>query len=366
MAATNVQIDGAWSLQLTNTSFHGRQHDLALLVAGASGDPTVARSGVMPRTSVGGVCQDYLVKQRSDVGSLKVDILPGAAVINRASQGPYLLYNSATRTPQLANADSTNARIDRIVLHAYDIALGDSNPNSAGTYAAYIEVVTGTPAGSPVAPAVPTNCMSLAQCRVPANAANSNLVVVTPERASAGINGASRWMLEADITTPPTAYLDGEATWVEGSGGTSGLMRMWSAGSWVDALRFGAHAAYTPTVTMQTANGTATGRYWRSGNKVSVDFAFTASSGVSLGTGAITVSLPFTSVNVGNNHSWIGSAVIGGGTGYMTDAVLGGNASIATLFTRNTTTGAVSNPGVAGVTFAAGNYISGNIEYECQ
>ncbi len=366
MALTNVQIDGAWSLQLTNTSFHGRQHDLAMLVAGASGDPTVARSGVVPRVSSAGVCQDFLVKQRTDVGALKVDVLAGGAVMNRASQGPYIVYNTATRQPQLANADSTNARIDRIVLHAYDIALGDSNPNSAGTYAAYIEVVTGSPAGSPVAPNVPTNCMSLAKVTVPANANNSNLLTVTPERTSAGLNGASRWMLEADVSTPPTAFLDGEGTWVEGSGGTSGLLRMWSAGAWVDALRFGPHVAYTPTFTMQTANGTATGRLWRSGNKASVGFAFTATAGVSLGTGAITVSLPVTSVNAGNNHSWLGRAVIGGGAGYSCDVVLGSNASIATLFTPNGTTGAVSNPGAAGVSFAAGNYISGNIELECQ
>lgn len=366
MALTNVQIDGAWTLQQTNTSFHGRQHDLALLVAGALGDPTIARSGVIPRASSGGVCQDYLVKQRADVGSLKVDVLPGAAIINRASQGPYIVYNSASRAPQLANSDPTNARIDRIVLHAYDIALGDTNPNSAGTYAAYVEVVSGTPAGSPVAPAVPTNCIGIAKVTVPALAANSNLLTVTPERFSTGVNGASRWMLEGDVTTPPTAYLDGEAAWIEGSGGASGVLRMWSAGTWVDALRFGPHLAYTPTFGMQTPNGTATGRYWRSGNRAAASFAFTATAGVSLGTGPITVTLPVTSANAGNNHSWLGSAQFGGGNGYLCDVVLGNNSNTATLLTRNTLAGQAATPGTAGVAFAAGHFIAGSIELECQ
>jgi hypothetical protein len=364
--ATNIQIDGAWTLQSTNTSFHGRQHDLALLVAGASGDPTVARSGVIPRTSLSGVCQDYLVKQRSDVGSLKVDVLPGQAVINRASQGPYLVYNSATRQPVLSGSNATNPRIDRIVLHAYDIALGDTNPNSAGTYAAYVEVVTGNPAASPVPLAVPTNCISIAQCLVPANAANSNQITVTPERVSTGLNGASRWMLEGDITTPPSAFLDGENRWVEGSGGTSGVAQWWSAGAWVDGLRFGPHLAYTPTFAMQTANGTPTGRLWRSGNRAAVGFAFTATAGVSLGTGSITVTMPVTSVNAGNNHSWLGGAQFGGGNGYLCDVVLGNNSNTATLVTRNASSGLAATPGNAGVVFASGHYISGSIEFECQ
>jgi hypothetical protein len=233
--ATNVAIDGAWTLQLTNTMLAGRQQLAGLLIPGASGDPTTIRSGVLTRTTLSGVTQDFLVKSRTDVGSLKVDVLPGNAIINRTGQGPYELFNFSTRTPVLSASSSSNPRIDRIVLHAYDVTgLADTNPNSAGVNAAYVEVVTGTPAASPVAPTVPTNCLSLAQVLVPTNAANSSQLTVTDERVSTSLAGMARAMLPGDSATMtvPAAYGDGERRWVLGTGGTDAREDAWVGGRW--------------------------------------------------------------------------------------------------------------------------------------
>lgn len=233
--STNVAIDGAWSLQLTNTMAAARMHDAGWLIPGASGDPTTIRSGVLTRATLAGVVQDFLVKTRTDIGALKVDVLAGNAIINRTGQGPYMLYSKSTVTPVLSSANVTNPRIDLIVLHAYDVTgLSDTNPNAAGVNAAYAEVVTGTPAASPTAPATPSNCLALAQCLVPANAANSSSITVTDVRTSTALSGGARIMLPGDqaTMTAPAAFGDGERRWVLGSGGADAREDVWINGKW--------------------------------------------------------------------------------------------------------------------------------------
>jgi hypothetical protein len=231
-----VAIDGAWSLQSTNTAKIGRYHDVAFLGTGTSALSNSARSGVLCSTSNNGTYVDLWVGQHGSGTNLSVDVFAGAGVINRAGQGPYLAISSSTVTVTLSTADPTNPRIDLIIMRVYDGVLSD------GSTQATIEAVTGTPASSPVAPSLPTNtgggtvAIPLAQVRVNANATGITQSNITDVRNSAGLRGGFRPMLPGDnvSSTSPTAYIDGEGSWVEGAGGTTGNYRAWVGGKWND------------------------------------------------------------------------------------------------------------------------------------
>lgn len=81
---------------------------------------------------------------------------------DNAGQGTFVLeHQSATVTLPVAAADATNDRIDIVVLRVYD----DTFDSSGNDYAD-IEVIQGTPAGSPSAPATPDSAIKLAEIEV--------------------------------------------------------------------------------------------------------------------------------------------------------------------------------------------------------
>lgn len=91
---------------------------------------------------------------------------------NYNSQGQYFAFNDANVTLSLANSDPTNPRIDLVCLTINDSFYSGSTNN------AVLQVITGTPAASPVAPTAPANSLSLATVSVAANATsvtNSNI-----------------------------------------------------------------------------------------------------------------------------------------------------------------------------------------------
>ncbi len=76
----------------------------------------------------------------------------------------YVGYNDATVVLSITTADPTNPRIDRVCLTVNDAYYTGALNN------AVLQVVAGTPAGSPVAPALPANSISLATVAVGAGA----------------------------------------------------------------------------------------------------------------------------------------------------------------------------------------------------
>jgi hypothetical protein len=78
--------------------------------------------------------------------------------------GTYVGYNDATVVLSITTADPTNPRIDRVCLTVNDAYYTGALNN------AVLQVVAGTPAGSPVAPALPANSISLATVAVGAGA----------------------------------------------------------------------------------------------------------------------------------------------------------------------------------------------------
>jgi hypothetical protein len=106
------------------------------------------------------------VTANSPVG-MSVLVSSGWAAIvgtTQANMGTYVAYNDATVTLTITTANPTNPRIDLICMTVNDSYYSGATNNVA------FQVIAGTPAGSPVAPALPANSISLATVAVAAGA----------------------------------------------------------------------------------------------------------------------------------------------------------------------------------------------------
>jgi hypothetical protein len=118
------------------------------------------------------------VTQNSPVG-LSVRVASGwAAVVGtiQANMGTYVGYNDATATLSINAADPTNPRIDLVCLTVNDSYYTGALDN------AILQVIAGTPAGSPVAPTLPANSISLATVAVGAGATSITNANITDTR----------------------------------------------------------------------------------------------------------------------------------------------------------------------------------------
>lgn len=99
-------------------------------------------------------------------GGLNVSIAGGLAIVdgteNPLGQGSYVCANLGSVIRSLAAADQTNPRNDIVVAKVQDAQY------SGATRAWSLAVVTGSPSGFPVDPALPANSLALARVVVPA------------------------------------------------------------------------------------------------------------------------------------------------------------------------------------------------------
>lgn len=130
-----------------------------------------ATSGIIGSSSLA-------VTQSSPVG-MTVTVASGwAAVIGttQANMGAYVAYNDASEVLTVTASDPTNPRIDLVCVTIQDAYY-------SGAYNDVIfQVVAGTPAGSPVAPALPANSLSLATISVAAAASSISNANITDTR----------------------------------------------------------------------------------------------------------------------------------------------------------------------------------------
>ena len=107
-----------------------------------------------------------------------------AAVVGTTTidMGVYTFYNDALATLTVTTADPTNPRIDLICATVRDAFY-------AGAFNDVIfQVIAGTPAGSPVAPALPDNSISLATVAVGAAVTQINSGDITNTRVATTTN----------------------------------------------------------------------------------------------------------------------------------------------------------------------------------
>ena len=114
-----------------------------------------ATTGIIKSTSLA-------VTANSPVGMSVLVAAGWAAIVGtvQSNMGTYQAYNDASVTMTITTADPTNPRIDLICATVRDAYY-------TGAYNDIIlQVVAGTPAGSPVAPALPANSITLAEVAV--------------------------------------------------------------------------------------------------------------------------------------------------------------------------------------------------------
>jgi hypothetical protein len=150
------------------------------------------------------------VTQNSPTG-MSVIVKKGWAAIvgtTTTNMGTYVVYNDADAVATITTANPSNPRIDRICLTVSDAYYSGALNQVA------INVVAGTPAVSPVAPATPANSISLATVAVAAGATQILTANITDTRVEATT------LLPAGDITAVTA-----GTGLSG-GGTSGAVTL--------------------------------------------------------------------------------------------------------------------------------------------
>ena len=176
---------------------------------------------------------DFAVTQTSPL-SLSVAVNIGRAVIqgdDETRQGKYLVVNDAVvNVPITAAPVAPNSRIDRIVLQVNDPVAG-----SVRTPANVAEVVAiaGTPALSPVAPAVPSTAISLATVAVASGATtitNANITDIRSPASNEAFTVTSNFqILTAAQIALLTPYV-GQVVY----NSTSNLVQYWNGSAWVN------------------------------------------------------------------------------------------------------------------------------------
>ena len=139
---------------------------------------------------------DLLVEENALGADMSVDVAAGRAYIlgtEGTYQGTYFVENRASTNVVISASDPSDDRIDLLVAKVQDANY------SGATNAWSLAVVTGTPAGSPVAPALPDNALQLATIAV-----------------AAGVTS----IVDANITDDRTQFNPGYAQEIFTAGGT--------------------------------------------------------------------------------------------------------------------------------------------------
>ena len=152
----------------------------------------------------GGVA-DYgsMLVAQSPTPGMSVSVAAGHAIIagtETAQQGFYIAYNDGASTVAIATADPSQPRIDRIVVTVQDSYYSGVNNQ------VIFQAVTGTPAGSPVAPATPANSISLATVAVAAGATSITNANITDTRVQGKFKES---VFRAGATQANTVLIEG-------------------------------------------------------------------------------------------------------------------------------------------------------------
>lgn len=127
---------------------------------------TTAASGIRVGAGSGAAPFDL-----QSVSAMVAKVTPGVALVQgTTAQGAYPVYSDSDKNLTFADGHATNPRIDLVCLRVWDNFV-----DSSGSTMTDIVVVAGTPASSPVAPALPsTSSLALWEVRVNAGVSAGN------------------------------------------------------------------------------------------------------------------------------------------------------------------------------------------------
>lgn len=136
-----------------------------------------ATTGIIKSTSMA-------VSQNTPPGMSVVVSSGWAAIVGttQANMGTYVAYNDANNVLTINTANPTNPRIDIVCATVQD-AYYTGSLNDV-----ILQVVAGTPAGSPVAPTLPANSITLAQIAVGAGVTSITTANITDTRVEVTTN----------------------------------------------------------------------------------------------------------------------------------------------------------------------------------
>lgn len=155
-----------------------------------------------------GAAGDFLVAQRAAGANMSVDVAAGSCWIrgddNATLQPTYRYREAAVTNLAISAADPTNPRKDIVVAEILDSTF--AGVSKLGR----LRAITGTPAGSPVEPALPNNALKLAMIDVPALDTSIENAQITDKRVRARVGGVGLGDFRtytptwgADAGTPP-------------------------------------------------------------------------------------------------------------------------------------------------------------------
>lgn len=265
------------------------------LQAGSHPAEDVRRAfGSMMGNRSGIVASGHLaVSEKSGTPNMSVDVAEGQLVLKGSEgtyQGLYLCEARGTTNLAISAADATNPRRDLIIARVRDSAY------SGATDTFSLEVVTGTPAGSPSDPSLPSGtCFVLARVQVAASASSITNANITDLRgnystAQYGRAAALGGTIPCTSSTRPTSPFAGLRIY------ETDTNRTWehNGSAWVLMSSNGAYTSYTPTLTNITlgSGGVANGR-WKvvDGSTLFLRVRITLGTSGAF-TGAGTISLP--------------------------------------------------------------------------
>lgn len=255
-AVSNPVYDAA-DLRRADTAAFAGKGDTALGVRGG----IVLHSTTSLQVTVDG--SDVVTVQPGPV------LIPGDAV---AGTGCYRSALPTAVTGNLTSRHATLSRIDLVVFRMLDIDVVGTHTARTGR----IEIIAGTPSGSPVVPTKPSMAVELARITVPATGGGA-ATVDSSKRTFAAANGG-------DLLVASASQLPASAPpWQRAITLDTGARYRWTGSAWDD----GSWSTFTPTLTSgwTVGSGTLTGRMRVLENKtIEMDIEFTIGNGTKGGT----------------------------------------------------------------------------------
>lgn len=128
----------------------------------------------------GVVGDGYSVTQRGAGANMSVDVAAGFAFVqgdDQANQGRYLCVSEQVENLAVTASDPSNGRIDIVC-----IVVKDPNAGGAAGDEVVLQVIAGTPAGSPAAPTTPDSAFKIAEIAVGAGVTTITNADITDTR----------------------------------------------------------------------------------------------------------------------------------------------------------------------------------------